>query len=96
MRYRKRVTMFQKVKMYTKTVGYDDKFLYLEQSMWNSKDECCNHILLRAAVLDGRKMVAPQKFIDVLQPDLQSPPFPAWVQAWIDADNTRPWPPSRD
>lgn len=95
-RYRKRVTMFQKVKMFTKTVGYDDKFMYMEQSMWNSKGECCNHILLRAAVLKGRKMVPPQKFMDVLDPSFKSPPLPEWVQGWVDADTQRPWPPEKD
>jgi hypothetical protein len=24
----------------------------------------------------------------------ESPPLPAWVHAWIDAEATRPWPPA--
>lgn len=94
-RYRKRVTMFEKVEMHTRNVGFDDKFMYMEQSMWNAQGECANHILLRAAVLKGRKMVAPRELVKRLDPDLESPPLPAWVQNWVDADNTRPWPPQK-
>nr|WP_319248611.1 acyl-CoA thioesterase [uncultured Celeribacter sp.] len=95
-RYRRRVTTFQKVDMWTKTTCFDDKFLYIEQSMWDQKGECCNHILLRGAVIKKRKLVPPQELFERMEPGLVSPPMPDWVRNWIDADNTRPWPPIRD
>lgn len=95
-RYRRRVTTFQKVDMVTRPIGFDDKFLYIEQSMWDQKGECCNHILIRGAVIKKRKMVPPVELLDQLEPGVQSPDLPDWVNNWIEADNTRPWPPVRD
>ncbi|WP_417267863.1 acyl-CoA thioesterase [Celeribacter baekdonensis] len=95
-RYRKRVTTFQKVDMWTKPLGFDDRFLYIEQSMWDQKGDCCNHILIRGAVIKNRKMVPPRDLLAMIEPDIESPPLPEWVQNWIAADNTRPWPPVRD
>ncbi|WP_394707521.1 acyl-CoA thioesterase [uncultured Celeribacter sp.] len=94
-RYRRRVTTFQTVDMVTTPIGFDDKFLYIEQSMWDQTGECCNHILLRGAVIKKRKLVPPKELFDLMDPTLESPELPAWVQNWIAADDTRPWPPTR-
>lgn len=95
-RYRKRITVFQKIEMHTRSVGYDERFFYMEQSMWNAQGDCANHILLRAAITKKGKMVPPQQFVDVCGERIQSPPLPEWTQAWIDADQLRPWPPMQD
>ena len=94
-RYRKRVTMFQKLEMRTRAIGYDDKFLYMEQSMWDEAGDCCNHLLIRAAFLKKRKMVPPQQFVDLCAPQMTSPELPQWAQAWVEADALRPWPPEK-
>ena len=94
-RYRKRVTMFQKLEMHTRCIGFDDKFLYMEQSMWDEAGDCCNHLLIRAALLKKRKMVPPKTFIDLLSSEEKAPELPDWAKAWIDADATRPWPPEK-
>jgi len=49
-RYRRRVRAFERVEMRSRAVGWDDRFLYLEQSMWKRSGECANHILYRSAV----------------------------------------------
>ncbi len=64
--------------------------------MWNAKGECCNHVLIRGAVTQNRRMVPPVELLKMVDPDVTSPPLPDWVNNWIEADNTRPWPPSRD
>ena len=48
-RYRKRITMMQRFEMRTRVIGWDNRFVYMEQSMWR-EGECCNHILIRGAV----------------------------------------------
>ena len=49
-RYRKRVTVFQKLTQISRVVGWDDRFGYIEQSFWRG-DECTNHMLLRYAFI---------------------------------------------
>ena len=91
-RYRKRITMLQRFEMRTRCVGWDSRFVYMEQSMWRGA-ECCNHILIRAAVTSKAGIVAPQQVVAAMGHTAESPALPEWVQAWIAADHTRPWPP---
>ncbi|MFD2175559.1 acyl-CoA thioesterase [Rhodobacter lacus] len=91
-RYRKRITMFQRFEMRTRCLGWDQRFVYMEQSMWR-KDACCNHILIRGAITSKAGIVAPQQVVEAMGHRGESPALPAWVQAWIAADHERPWPP---
>jgi acyl-CoA thioesterase FadM len=93
-RYRRRVTMFTKLVMHTRCLGWDARFLYMEQSMWNG-DDCTSHVLIRSAIVSKAGMVAPAEMALALGADPESPALPAWVTAWIAADATRPWPPQR-
>ncbi len=93
-RYRSRVRLFQKIEMRSRAVGWDDKFIYLEQSLWRG-ETCCSHILYRSAVTDKNGIVPPQKVMQAMGKDEPSPPLPGWVRAWIAAESERPWPPMR-
>jgi len=95
-RYRKRVTMFQRIEMRSRAIGWDDRFMYLEQSMWNSKGECTSHVLYRTAVVQHGKSVAPKQVADAMGADPASPALPGWVLAWAEADTKRPWPPMQE
>lgn len=94
-RYRRRIKAFQRFTQVSRTIGWDDRFIYMEQSMWR-KGECLNHMLLRVAIVGGegrRGMVPPAEFMAALGHSDPSPPLPDWVMAWIEADARRPWPP---
>jgi acyl-CoA thioesterase FadM len=93
-RYRRRVTVFSKLTMHTRWVGWDNRFMYMEQSMWRG-DECASHALVRLAVVGKAGIVAPSDLALALGNGGGSPALPAWVQAWIEAEATRPWPPER-
>jgi len=95
-RYRRRIRMFETVTMRSRALGWDDRFLYVEQSMWKADGGCANHILYRAAVTGPAGIVAPAEVARALGIGPAPPPLPAWVAAWIAADAQRPWPPAQD
>ena len=95
-RYRRRVRVFDKVTLKSRAIGWDDKFIYIEQSMWKTNGDCASHALLRTAVTDKNGIVSPEIVAREIGFDGASPELPAWVEAWIDAEKLRPWPPMQD
>lgn len=95
-RYRRRIRTFERFEMRGRAICWDDKFVYLEQSMWKKNGECANHALYRAAVTDRNGIVTPKRIIEALGYDGPTPEMPDWVCNWIEADATRPWPPMQD
>lgn len=96
-RYRRRVRAFDRITMRSRGVGWDARFIYVEQSMW-VRGDCASHALLRMAVTgrseSGRAgIVPPPEVMAALGAGAESPPLPDWVQAWIAAEAMRPWPP---
>ena len=90
--YRKRIRAFQKVTMKTQVVGFDERWIYIEQSMW-VKGKPCSSSLLRTGVTEGGKVVATARVLAALgKADWVKPPEP-WVQDWIDGDKSHRWPP---
>ncbi|WP_293576083.1 acyl-CoA thioesterase [Phaeobacter sp.] len=96
-RFRRRIRGFERFEMRTRTVAWDDRFIYLEQSMWKRNGECASHVMLRTAVTDARGIVAPTEVLAALgQPPQTSPAMPDWIQGWCETDAQRPWPPMQD
>lgn len=91
-RYRKRIRAFERFEMRSRCIGWDERFLYTEQSMWKG-GECANHILIRSAVTSAKGIVPTEQVLVALGHSGASPDLPDWVQAWVAADATRPWPP---
>ncbi|QBF29818.1 acyl-CoA thioesterase [Thalassococcus sp. S3] len=92
-RYRRRITGFERFEMRSRAVCWDERFVYLEQSMWKRNGDCASHVLYRAAVIDKRRAVPPTRVLEAMGQDPQSPPIPGWIAAWIEAESQRPWPP---
>ena len=93
-RYRRRVTMFTKLSQTCRVVGWDARFVYLEQSFWRG-DDCTAHMLLRSAFISKAGIVTPHDVLVALGQDTHSPALPDWIVKWIAADADRPWPPLR-
>jgi len=95
-RFRRRIHGFERFEVRSRAICWDDKFIYIEQSMWKRNGECASHVLYRAAVTDRNGIVKPPRILAALGQDLVSPPVPDWVANWIAAEATRPWPPMQD
>ena len=91
-RYRRRVRAFHKVEMHSRLIGWDDRFLYVEQAMWRG-GEALNHMLVRQAATDASGILPPERLIAAMGHDTRSPELPGWLRAWSEADRQRPWPP---
>ena len=95
-RYRRRIRTFEKITMKSRAVCWDDRFVYIEQSMWKKNGDCANHALYRAAVTDKAGIVPPARVLEKMGRTDATPPTPDWVRLWIEAEATRPWPPMQD
>ena len=95
-RYRRRLTTFERFTMRTRVVCWDERFTYIEQSMWKRNGECSSHVVYRAAVTEKRRAIAPTRVAEAMNVDPVSPPMPDWVSAWVAAEDKRPWPPMSD
>lgn len=95
-RYRRRIRTFEKIEMRSRAACWDDRFVYLEQSMWKQNGECANHALYRAAVTDASGIVSPARVMEAMGQDTPSPDAPDWIKGWIAADADRPWPPMQE
>lgn len=91
-RYRRRVRVFNRFTMTSRILGWDNRFLYVEQSMWRG-GEATSSILCRMAITDENGIVAPAKLAKAMNVPTDSPELPEYVRNWIDAEATRPWPP---
>ncbi|MEO0342716.1 MAG: acyl-CoA thioesterase [Pseudomonadota bacterium] len=91
-RYRRRIRVFDAIKITCKAVGRDDRFFYLVQTIYR-KTEATTQALYRVAVTSKDGLVATQSLADAMDNSDWRPEIPDWVQAWITAEDTRPWPP---
>ena len=91
-RYRRRIKVFDRFTMISRVIGWDARFIYMEQSMWKG-GECCNHMLVRSAVTSASGIVPPSEVLATMGRSDPSPSLPEWAKAWIAADAQRPWPP---
>jgi acyl-CoA thioesterase FadM len=93
-RYRRRVRAFNRLEMHSRCVGWDERFIYMEQSMWRG-DDCTSHMILRAAMTSSAGIVPVSEVLAALGWSEPGPPLPDFVLAWIAAEGERPWPPVR-
>lgn len=91
-RYRRRVRALDRIEMRSRAVCWDDKFLYLEQSMW-VRGEATSHVLYRSAVTGPGGIVPPTEVMATMDPNFATPEMPDWIAAWTQAEALRPWPP---
>lgn len=92
-RYRHRVRAFERLRMCSRVLCWDARFVYIDQSLWNRAGQCASQQLVRGVVTSPDGIVPTADIARAMGHDGDSPPVPGWVQAWIDAEAARPWPP---
>ncbi|APX22080.1 MAG: thioeseterase [Rhodobacteraceae bacterium] len=92
-RYRRRVRLMERVEMRSRLIGWDRRFLYIEQSMWKAGGECANQAVYRGAVTDRNGIVTTDRIMAAMGHEATSPELPEWVRLWLEAEDARPWPP---
>jgi len=94
-RYRKRIKAFNKICMHSQLVGFDDKWLYISQSMWVGEN-ACSSVLIRGGVTGKNGLIPPKQVIQAMGTEYKELEKPLWVSEWIDSELHRPWPPNVD
>ncbi|MEO0913525.1 MAG: acyl-CoA thioesterase [Pseudomonadota bacterium] len=92
-RYRRRIRPFNRFEVRSTALGYDARFMYLHQSIWRKGEAACS-VLYRSAVVSKSGMVPTAEVLAALGEHDWRPTLPDWVQNWIQAEDTRPWPPA--
>lgn len=91
-RYRRRLHMFQRFRMQSAILGWDQRFIYVQQTMWRGDEAASSTLMRMAATCENGILPPPEMAAELGWPE-QSPPMPDYVTAWIEADALRPWPP---
>ena len=91
-RYRRRVRAFDRIEMRSRALGWDDRFIYVEQAM-RVRGETTSHAVLRMAVTGTAGIVPPAEVMAEVGVDPASPVLPDWVRTWTLSEQARPWPP---
>jgi acyl-CoA thioesterase FadM len=91
-RYRRRVRAFDRLLLRTHCVGRDPRWFYIHQVM-ERQGEAVSAAVIRVCCTDRGGIVPTDRVLAALGTPGWAPAMPAWVQAWIEAEAARPWPP---
>jgi acyl-CoA thioesterase FadM len=92
-RYRRRIRAFEKVTMRTQVAYYDERWVYLIQSMW-VKGQPASSALFRTGITEKGKTISTGRIFAALQASNWKPEPDAWIQSWVASELERPWPPA--
>lgn len=93
-RYRRKIRLFDRVTMRTQVATYDDRWVYLIQSMW-VKGQPVSSMLIRTGITEKGKTIATDRIAEAIKVVDWKPTPSRWVQSWIESEELRPWPPDQ-
>jgi len=91
-RYRRRILAFRRYEMRSAAIGRDNRFIYIQQSVWRD-GQCHASIVMRTAALERGKAVDTDRIVTALGLPGWNPPLPEWIDAWRASEDLRIWPP---
>jgi len=87
-RFRHPLRPFSSYELRTRPLGHDGRWLYFLQETVQ-RERTCSSVLLRGGVRDSDGLVPAETVLEAMGYPHWNPELPAWVQAWIDADDLR-------
>lgn len=85
LRFRKPLNLFQKFRIRTRIVTWDEKFVYLEQRIMKG-DRLVTHAYLKGAFLGPRGTVPMAEVVALIGPVPEPPPLPPAFAEWLRAE----------
>jgi len=89
-RYRHRLKAFQSFRLHTRVVAIDGRWFYFHQNTIR-KGKMHSSALVRAGITSKQGLVPVKKVLEALGMADWDPGMPAWVKAWSEAEELRPW-----
>lgn len=83
--------MFSLMKVNTRFLGWDERFIYFQQTMWR-KNQPISSILIRSAITDANGIVTSDRFESLMGLNTKLK-LPDWATDWSKAEAKRTWPP---
>jgi acyl-CoA thioesterase FadM len=92
-RYRKRIRLFDKMTMRTQLAAMDERWVYLNQSIWVNGQPCCS-ALLRTGVTEKGRVIEPERVKKAMGLEALELEQSQFLEEWKTAELHRPWPPT--
>lgn len=86
MRFRKSLQPFQRFALTSRLLGWDDKFIYLEQFFIYKKEIYALSLVKTRFMRKPKGLVDPAELMELMGIKAPSPALPAWVTDWQAAD----------
>lgn len=85
-RFRRPLNLFQRFELRSRLLCWDDRWFYMEQRFVRAGDTAAVAIVkARFMAADGRRL-SPAEVVAATEHAMESPPMPAGVRAWVQAE----------
>jgi acyl-CoA thioesterase FadM len=79
--YRRSLPLWTPFTLKSRTVCWDERWFYMEQTM-HFREGLASNAWVKALFQEGKRNVAPQAIVDMVQPGVSSPPLSDSLLAW--------------
>lgn len=86
MRYRHPLRPFQRYRVTTTLIHWDERWFFFQQTFWDEAGRCVASGLSRAAVRRRGTWISTRDVADQLKPGLVPPPAPDYLRTWLALD----------
>jgi acyl-CoA thioesterase FadM len=85
-RYRRPLNPLRRYELRTRLLGWDERWVFLEQR-FTRKGELMAYAVVKTQFFGAGGRVRPDEIVRAAQATLQSPPLPAAVREWMEAED---------